>query len=58
MAKRQLKIRKMTVSNRRRAQNVVHNPIILPIDFKMGENDISPRPMLAEIVEINAHQSA
>ncbi|HET8707588.1 MAG TPA: hypothetical protein VFM46_14880 [Pseudomonadales bacterium] len=58
MAKRQLKTRKMTVTNRRRAQSMVHQPLIIPIDFKMVDSDIIPKPMLAELIEVNAHQSA
>lgn len=57
MAKRQLKIRKMTVTNRRRAQSILHNPIIDPVQFISGDAT-SPKPMLAEVVEINAHQRA
>jgi len=47
----------MTVTNRRRAQSILHNPIIDPVQFISGDAT-SPKPMLAEVVEINAHQRA
>lgn len=58
MAKRQLKIRKMNVTNRRRVQGVAHQTMTTVLGGEISDNDSSPKPMLAEVIEINTHQRA